>query len=130
MKRKQIPDFVAAIKKLRESATDELALESVMAFAEWKPDADYAVGDRVRYGETLFRCVQAHTSQPMWIPEILPALWTEISLEEYPEWRQPLGAEDAYHTGDKVSFNEKHWVSTVDGNVWQPSVYGWDEVTE
>lgn len=30
--------------------------------------------------------------------------------------------------GDKVSHNGSHWTSTVDGNVWEPGVYGWAEV--
>ena len=47
---------------------------------------------------------------------------------EFPEWRQPTGAHDAYSKGDKVSHNGKHWVSDVDGNVWEPGVYGWSEV--
>ena len=37
---------------------------------------------------------------------------------------------DAYMTGDKVWYPERDtdvWVSTVDGNVWQPGVYGWDK---
>lgn len=30
--------------------------------------------------------------------------------------------------GDKVSHLEKHWVSTMDYNVYEPSVYGWNEI--
>ena len=50
--------------------------------------------------------------------------------EEWPEWSQPLGAHDAYKTGDKVSHSGKHWTSTVDGNVWEPGVYGWTQVDD
>ena len=51
--------------------------------------------------------------------------------EEYPEWVQPTGAHDAYNTGDKVTYNGKHYQSTMDGNVWSPDSYpqGWKEVT-
>ena len=45
--------------------------------------------------------------------------------DEYPEWVQPIGAENAYKQGDKVSHNEQHYISDVDGNVWEPGVYGW-----
>lgn len=45
--------------------------------------------------------------------------------DDYPEWVQPVGAEDAYKQGDKVSHNEQHYISDVDGNVWEPGVYGW-----
>ena len=51
-------------------------------------------------------------------------------LDEWPEWIQPVGAQDAYNTGAQVSHNNLHWISTVDNNVWEPGVYGWNEVTE
>ena len=31
-------------------------------------------------------------------------------------------------TGDKVFYNNKNWVSIVDNNVWEPGVYGWEEI--
>lgn len=49
---------------------------------------------------------------------------------EWPEWVQPVGAQDAYNTGAQVSHNNLHWISTVDNNVWEPGVYGWNEVVE
>jgi len=52
------------------------------------------------------------------------------STEEWPEWIQPTGAHDAYNIGDKVSHNSKHWINTINANVYEPGVYGWDEVTE
>lgn len=63
-------------------------------------------------------------------PSETPSMWTAISdpTQEYPEWVQPIGAHDAYSSGDKASHNDKNWVSTVDGNVWEPGVYGWEEV--
>ena len=63
------------------------------------------------------------------MPPVTPALWAVTSdpAEEWPEWSQPLGAHDAYQKGDKVSHNGKHWISTADGNVWEPGVYGWTE---
>ena len=78
-----------------------------------------------------YRCIQAHTSQEGWEPDITPALWVRTAPEgEIPEWIQPTGAQDAYNTGDKVTHNSKTWQSTVDSNVWEPGVYGWAEVTE
>lgn len=54
----------------------------------------------------------------------------EPATETYPEWTQPLGAHDAYKTGDRVTFEGKVYESTIDGNVWSPAVYpaGWTEV--
>lgn len=111
-----------------DKASDLDALEAIPLFPLWKDDAEYQVGDRIRYNDILYKCVQAHTSQPSWTPDITPALWTEVSIDEFPEWKQPTGAQDAYRIGDKVSHLEKHWISTIDYNVYEPGVYGWDEV--
>lgn len=35
----------------------------------------------------------------------------------------------SYPKGAKVSHNSKHWISTAENNVWEPGVYGWEEVT-
>ena len=116
------------IVKAATTLDDESALQGIELFPLWKTETAYEVGDRIRYADVLYKCVQAHTSQDNWTPDITPALWTEVSIEEFPEWKQPTGAQDAYRIGDKVSHNEKHWISTIDYNTYEPSVYGWDEV--
>lgn len=107
---------------------DEQAETVTNLFPVWESGVEYIVGDRRQYNELLYRCVQAHTSQDDWTPDITPALWVRTSTEEWPEWIQPQGAHDAYNNGDKVSHLGKHWISIVDANIWEPSVYGWDEV--
>lgn len=111
---------------------DVTASEQSALFAQWEPGVNYTVGNLRRYEGTLYRCVQAHTAQTGWEPDKTAALWAVTSdpAEEWPAWSQPLGAHDAYSAGDKVCHNGKHWASTVDANVWEPGVYGWDEVTE
>lgn len=91
----------------------------------------YVVGNLVQFEGLLYKCVQAHTSQQDWTPTAAPSLWSRVSDpgEEWPEWIQPAGGHDAYANGAKVSHNGKHWISTVDGNVWEPGVYGWEEQT-
>ena len=118
----------AKIEQLAETLTDEVALQYVALFKDWQTDTAYVVDDRVKYDDVLYKCVQAHTSQASWTPDLTPALWVVVSIEEWPEWVQPIGVQDAYMSGDKVSHNEKHWISTSDNNVWEPGVYGWDEV--
>ena len=121
----------AMIEKASISLTDEDALQAVELYPAWQAGTAYTVDERIRYNSTLYRCVQAHTSQADWTPDATPALWTVVSLDEWPEWVQPTGAQDAYAKGDKVSHNGKHWISEVDGNVWEPGIYGnlWSEVS-
>lgn len=124
----------ALIEKAAASLADEDALEAVELFPAWRTVAEYAIDDRVRYGEKLYRCVQAHTSQSDWTPDATPALWTEVAKPgEIPVWKQPTGAQDAYNKGDKVWYPEKNttvYESTIDNNVWSPADYpqGWMEV--
>lgn len=122
----------ALIVKASASLTDDDALEAVELFPLWAADTEYAVDVRVRYEDKLYRCVQAHTSQIGWEPPAVPALWTEVAKPgEIPVWRQPTGAQDAYMTGDKVHYptaDDPIYVSTVDNNVWQPGVFGWEVV--
>ena len=110
---------------------DVTIVEHANQFPEWQADVSYAQSDIVSYGGKLYRCNQAHTSQADWTPDATASLWKEIGdpTAEYTEWSQPLGAFDACAIGAKVSHNGKHWTSTVDNNVWEPGVYGWEEAS-
>ena len=128
MTRGKAKQLRALIEMLAITLDDTTALTGVELFPAWATDTAYAVGDRVQYNNTLYKCVQAHTSQVDWMPDATPALWVIVSVEEWPEWIQPTGAHDAYDKDAKVSHNGKHWKSTMDANVYEPGVYGWEEV--
>lgn len=113
------------IEQLAVTLDDETALTGVELFPMWEAGTTYAVDDRAQHGGTLYKCVQAHTSQTDWMPSTTPALWKTVSVDEYPEWVQPTGAHDAYNIGDKVTYNGQHYVCTSNANVYAPDVYGW-----
>lgn len=119
---------------LAENGTidDVTATEHTDLFSAWVSGMAYAVGDLRQYENKLYRCIQAHTSQEDWKPDEMVSLWSKVGdpAEEYPAWSQPVGAHDAYAKGDKVTHNGKKWTSAVDGNVWEPGVYGWDAEAE
>ena len=59
----------------------------------------------------------------------------DAPADEYPEYVQPTGAHDAYHNGDKVTYNGKHYVCVAHEGVavvWSPDTYPayWQEVAE
>lgn len=118
-----------AIEKTAVTLTDSEAYDVAELFPMWKTDTAYQAGDRVQYEAKLYKCLQGHTSQADWIPSEAVSLWVEVAEPsiEFPPWKQPTGAHDAYMTGDKVSHNEKHWISTMDYNTYEPGVYGWNE---
>lgn len=119
----------AMIEQAVASLSDEDALEAVELFPKWQTGVTYVIKDRVRYDGILYECIQEHTSQNDWHPDIVPALWKRVAEPgEIPEWVQPAGAHDAYNLGDKVRHNGSIWQSTINANVYEPGVYGWDLV--
>jgi len=113
---------------------DDQAMEVADLYPDWVAMKAYAVDEIVKYGvnadgETqLYKVIQAHTSQEDWKPDVTASLYKAIGFTDdgVSIWTQPLGATDAYMKGDVVSYEDQLWISTVDNNVWQPGVYGWE----
>lgn len=126
MNRMEANRYREAIMAGAANLPDIQAIDVPLLFPQWGINIEYIVGSRICYNNILYKCVQAHTSQSSWTPDITPALWTRVTVEEWPEWKQPTGAQDAYMIGDKVSHNDAHWISSVDYNTWEPGIYGWE----
>lgn len=108
--------------------TDEQALSAVAIYPKFEAGLAVKVGERYRDSNgQLYKVVQAHTTQADWQPSTAPALFTKISLDEWPLFVQPTGAQDVYNTGDKVTFEGQHYISAIDNNSWSPVSYpeGW-----
>ena len=117
------------IEKAALSLSDEDALEAVDLFPRWTAGTAYAVDDKVRYEEVLYKCLQAHTSQPSWNPVAAASLWAKILIPDpnvVPDWEQP-GSTNAYQIGDRVRFEGHIYESVINNNVWSPAAYpaGW-----
>lgn len=123
-----------ALQKFAASLPEEDALELAAMYPPWEPNKQYKAGEYVRHGlnqdgePQVFSVVQAHTSQPDWLPgAATAALFKKLGFTPAgtPIWVQPLGGHDAYQIGDEVSHNGVIYVSTHNGNVWAPGVFGW-----
>jgi hypothetical protein len=115
---------------MRNIATDDQAAQAIAIYPQWKEDCAYHTNDRVIYNEVLYRVLMDHTAQADWTPEAAHSLFAKVLIPDVnviPEWEQP-DSTNPYSKGDKVTYNGKTWVSTIDGNVWAPGVYGWEEV--
>ena len=112
--------------------SEEIAAEYPDLFLAWDDDSDYEVGNLRSYDGELYKCLLAHHSQASWTPDVSPSLWVKVGnpIEEWPEWKQPISAETSYRLDAKVSHNDKHWISEIDYNTYEPGVYGWREVTD
>ena len=112
-------------------AENMMAVASV--FPKYEVGKAYKIKEVFSYGTNavgdaqLYQVLQDHTSSAEWTPNTAVSLYKKIGVTEdgYPEWVQPLGASDAYNTGDIVSHNGVLYESTTDANVWEPGVYGW-----
>jgi hypothetical protein len=124
--------FIASLLHLRTSATDEQAVNATAAYPEWKEEVEYKVDERILYNGILYRVLINHTSQSDWTPDAAVSLFAKVLIPDEDiiyEWVQP-DSTNPYAKGDKVTHNSKTWISIVDGNVWEPGVYGWEEFVE
>lgn len=132
MKRSEAMNFIGSLLAIRHGADDELALTAPAVYPAWAAGKLYAVGDRVLYNGVLYTVLQEHTSQEGWEPTAAASLFAKVLIPDpgvIPEWEQP-DSTNPYMKGDKVKRNGSTWISTVDNNVWEPGVYGWDKVEE
>lgn len=118
------------LKQVLNEATAASALEAKELFPLWVVGIQVQEGERYQYNNDLYQVVTPHTTQIDWTPDKVPALFKLVSIDEFPEWKQPLGASDAYQKDDKVTYDNQHWVSIVNNNVWQPGIYGWNKIDE
>lgn len=95
------------------------------------------INDKVEIGYQLVNDVWV-APQPTPDPEPIPdplenfhkrLVAVENNTNTISAWIQPEGAHDAYPADAKVTHNNKTWNNIHgDGNVWEPGVYGWEEV--
>ena len=82
MKRTDVVEQAQAIRnsidKVTGNLTDADAVSVADLFLPWAAGVDYAVGDRRRFSDALYKCAKAHTSQTGWEPPNVPALWVVI----------------------------------------------------
>lgn len=132
MKRSEAKAFINSLLAMRSGAPDDLALTAPAVYQTWTPGDTYSAGERVLYEGVLYAVLQEHTAQDDWTPDTAPSLFAKVLIPDasvVPAWEQP-DSTNAYKAGDKVTHNGSTWISTVDNNVWEPGVYGWEEVTE
>lgn len=122
-----------SVLSILSAATDEQAFVMRYLYPEWSGKiVSYKKNDRFIYKDKFYKVLQDHTSQADWTPDTASSLYVEIAdpAEEWPEFRQPTGAHDAYSKGDKVTFEGKRYKSLINANAYSPTDYpqGWELV--
>ena len=96
----------------------------------WAVGVAYYTDDLRMHDGKRYRCLQSHTSQADWAPDLAPALWVEErDPDTLAEWVQP-DSTNPYMTGDRVTYGGTVYESVIDNNVWSPADYpaGWRDV--
>ena len=121
----------------RQIREDALMPEELAALANvypvWQAGEAVSVDDLRSYGGMLWKAITAHTTQADWKPDVAVSLWVRTAPPDViPEWRQPLGAHDAYPVGYEVTLAGDLYVNERPANVSQPGTFdsGWTLIEE
>lgn len=110
-----------ALDELDKEATEEIntydlspseALQVKERHPKWKIGIDVVKGHRYQYGEDLWECIQAHTTQENWKPSLETAsLWKRVDEEHAGTKDDPIPYappmeifKDKYYTQSKVLY--------------------------
>ena len=122
-----IDTFQEQLEAVTDQLPDTEAIKYNLLFEEWNPTEQYEVGDRIRYGGVLYKCLTAHNAQQDWAPLDAPSLWAQVLIDPTisgPQaWVQPSST-NPYMDGDQVTHNGKIWESQIDNNTWEPGAIG------
>ena len=67
-------------EKIVSTFTDENALKVIELYPTWTEGVAVSAGGRYQFNDRLYKCVQAHTTQADWTPDVTPSLWTVIDV--------------------------------------------------
>lgn len=85
-------ELIELLAEARASITDTRALKFKSMYPSWSAGIAVTEGQRYQYGGKLYKCVQAHTTQADWTPDITPAMWTVIDEEHTGTIDDPIPA--------------------------------------
>ena len=79
-------ELIIYMKSSRNTASDQTAARAVELYPSWAEGIEITQDmidkgqNRYQFGGKLYKCIQAHTTQADWTPDITPALWTVIDV--------------------------------------------------
>ena len=92
-----------AVADGRISDAELLSVQPVLEGRIWRAGIAVQVGDVFTYKGALWRCIQPHTTQDDWAPDLTPALWHRVEIiaeEEVRVWAAGID----YIVGDEVAY--------------------------
>ena len=113
MKRERAYAIIDAIKNIRITLPDDVALEYIALYPDWEIGKELNVGDRVEYEGKLYKVVQAHTTQEGWQPNLLPALFESIDIANNGSLEKPFIA-----SSGMTYQKDKYYLDETDGKIY------------
>jgi len=94
------------VAPLLETVSDEDLETLTYLYDPWSPDSvDYALDAIARFAGVLWKCIQPHTSQVSWSPDLTPALWVRF--------REPTAGPQVWIAGEQVEAGTLRWYPTT-----------------
>ena len=69
-----------AVADGRLTDAELLSIQPALEGRLWQPGIEVKVGDVYTFGAFLWRCLQDHTTQGTWTPDLTPALWRKVEV--------------------------------------------------
>ena len=107
-----LPNAIGLLLRLavadgRVTDSELLRIQPALEGRLWQPGIDVTVGDVYTFGAFLWRCLQDHTTQGTWTPDLVPALWRKV--EVIPEDAVRVWAEGIdYVVGDELAYPDEN----------------------
>ena len=130
-----------AVADGRISDAELLSVQPVLEGRIWRAGIAVQVGDVFTYKGALWRCIQPHTTQDDWAPDLTPALWHRVEIiagGAVRVWEKGI----AYAVGDVVAFpkedgaqytciqahtSQEGWEPPAISALWAPASEGGQE---
>ena len=110
---KDMKKFVNTIKTLRETIPDEVALQNISIYPEWREGLNLQIGDRLKYQEKLYKVIQAHTAQADWQPNLVPALFEILDIVNEGTIENPILASSGMRY-----YKDKYYLDETDNKIY------------
>lgn len=134
MTKSQLERIIQALIALRDSATDEQAIDAVALYPTMKyNDALIPNGTRINWNGVLKRAAVDIWDREENNPDNAPALWEDVSISGgYREIPETITTGLAFAKGECGWWNGKLYRSLIEANTWNPDQYAdaWELVEE
>jgi hypothetical protein len=129
MTRLEAQRFVAAVKALRDNATDAQASLAAAVYPTLKTDSTLIpAGTRINWNGTIKRAAVDLWDTTENNPDNAPTLWEDINYRDgYRTIPEVITVGTAFSKGERGWWKEVLYESIIDNNVWTPVSYpqGW-----